>query len=87
MAEGVRITAGSDIGVSVTGIAGPGGGSEKKPVGTVYIGLSWNGGVISQHHQFLGRRADVSQRAAQAALALVRRWLIAPDEPTFRPSP
>lgn len=87
MAEGVRVAAGADIGVSVTGIAGPSGGSEKKPVGTVYIGLAWDGGVSSQHHQFLGRRQDVSQRAAQAALALVRRWLIAPGDSTFKFSP
>ena len=87
MASGVRAAAGSDLGVSVTGIAGPGGGSEQKPIGTVYLGLAWEGGVTSQHHQFLGRRQDVGQRAAQAALALVRRWLIDSQDPIFRSSP
>ena len=79
-----RGAAGSGLAVSVTGIAGPGGGTPEKPVGTVHIGLAWDGGVVSEHHQFLGRRADVRLRAAQTALALVRRFLLHPDDPQFR---
>ncbi len=83
MAAGARKAGRADLGVGVTGIAGPGGGSAEKPVGTVHIGLAWDGGAISEHHQFLGRRADIAARAAQAALALVRRSLIRPDDPQF----
>lgn len=85
MAEGARRAGNADLGVSVTGIAGPGGGTPAKPVGTVHIGLSWDGGVISEHHQFLGRRADIAARAAQMALALVRRYLLHPDAAPFTP--
>ena len=84
MAQGALKAGGADLGVSVTGIAGPGGGSAEKPVGTVHIGLAWNEGAVSEHHQFLGRRADIAYRAAQAALALVRRFLLRPDDPQFR---
>ena len=83
MAEGARKAAGSDLAVSVTGIAGPGGGSEAKPVGTVHVGLAWDGGVISEEHHFLGGRSDVAYRSSQAALALVRRFLMDPDGPQF----
>ncbi len=85
MAEGARAAGGADIGVSVTGIAGPGGGSDAKPVGTVHIGLAWDGGSISHHERILGSRMDVSYRAAQGALALVRRFLLHPDESEFTP--
>ena len=83
MAEGARKAAGSDLAVSVTGIAGPGGGSEAKPVGTVHVGLAWEGGVISEAHHFLGGRSDIAYRSSQAALALVRRFLMDPDGPQF----
>ena len=48
MAEGVRKTAGSDIGVSVTGVAGPTGGTVDTPVGTVYVGLSTKGRTLAR---------------------------------------
>ncbi len=83
MAEGARRAGGADIGISVTGIAGPGGGSEAKPVGTVQIGLAWEGGSMSRHERILGGRADVSYRAAQGALALARRFLLHPNAPEF----
>ena len=84
MAEGIMRNAQADIGVSTTGIAGPGGGSDAKPVGTVHIGLAWDGGVISEHHHILGSRADVAYRASQNALALVRRFLMNPNDPQFQ---
>ncbi|MDQ2800062.1 MAG: competence/damage-inducible protein A [Armatimonadota bacterium] len=85
MAEGARKAAQADLGVSVTGIAGPGGGSPEKPVGTVHVGLAWDGGATSESHHFLGRRADIAYRSSQAALALVRRFLLNPDDRHFRP--
>lgn len=83
MAVGARKAGKSGLGLSVTGIAGPSGGSEAKPVGTVHIGLAWEGGVISQQHHLLGSRADIAYRASQNALALVRRFLMNPDDPQF----
>ena len=83
MAVGIS-HAGQAIGISTTGIAGPGGGSEAKPVGTVHIGLAWDSHVISEHHHILGSRADVAYRASQNALALVRRFLMNPNDPQFR---
>ncbi len=84
MAEGARQAGKADFGLSVTGIAGPGGGSEAKPVGTVHIGLAWEGGAVSEHHHLLGRRVDIAQRASQNALALLRRFLLNPDAPQFQ---
>ena len=80
MAEGVRTRSHAQIGLSVTGVAGPGGGSERKPVGLVYIGLDARGGTrttpISQEYRFQGDRATIKSRAAQAALNLLREWLV-----------
>ena len=83
MAEGARDASGADLAVSVTGIAGPDGGTPEKPVGTVHLGLAWDGGVVSEQHHFLGGRQDVRLRSAQSALALVRRFLMNPDDPQF----
>jgi len=76
MAVGVREWAGADIGVSVTGIAGPGGGTETKPVGLVYFGLSSAQGVVVERRQFAGDRLQVKERTALAVLDLVRRHLL-----------
>jgi PncC family amidohydrolase len=70
MAEGVRRATGSDVGLSVTGIAGPGGGSDVKPVGTVFIGLSSNSDSIVRGFHFRGDRKEVRQQASEAALQL-----------------
>ena len=85
MAAGARAAGRATLGVSVTGIAGPGGGTDAKPIGTVHVGLAWEGGVDSEHHQFLGRRADIALRASQAALALVRRYLLDSTDARFTP--
>jgi nicotinamide-nucleotide amidase len=81
MAKGMRERAGVSVALSVTGIAGPGGATETKPVGLVHIGL--DGGsddVVTKEFQFHGDRSVIRQRAAQAALDLLRRWLIARGE-------
>lgn len=76
MAEGVRKHARADFGLSVTGIAGPEGGSEEKPVGLVYIALSDD--VQTEHRKLKipGDRHLIRWRASQAALDLLRRRLI-----------
>lgn len=81
MARGMRERAGVSVAVSVTGIAGPGGATETKPVGLVYIGLDGgNSGTVIKECRFHGDRFVIKQRAAQAALDLLRRWLIGRDK-------
>jgi nicotinamide-nucleotide amidase len=75
MARGAVERLGADAAVSVTGIAGPGGGSEEKPVGTVWLGLAAGGRVEAHRTLFPGSRHDVRARAAQAALFLLNRRL------------
>ena len=72
MAMGIAKTAGTDIGLSTTGIAGPGGGSQEKPVGLVYIGLYYKGQVTSIRRVFTGDRRKIRERAARTALNEVR---------------
>jgi nicotinamide-nucleotide amidase len=76
MADGVRLRADADFGVSVTGVAGPDGGTEDKPVGLVYIALSDD--AHTEHRKLLlpGDRQLIRWRASQAALDLLRRRLI-----------
>jgi nicotinamide-nucleotide amidase len=76
MAEGVRQVAGTDIGISTTGIAGPTGGSDEKPVGLVWIGYSDKNETLAVKFNFGDNRRRVKERAAQAALELVRRRLL-----------
>jgi nicotinamide-nucleotide amidase len=75
MAAGVRARFDSDIGISITGIAGPGGGSAEKPVGTVCCAVDIRGDVVAHRRQMVGDREEVRQRSAQWALDLVRRGL------------
>jgi nicotinamide-nucleotide amidase len=77
MACGIRECANVSVGLSVTGIAGPGGGTETKPVGLVYIGLDdGTGRPITREFRFHGDRNVIKQRSSQAALDLLRRWLL-----------
>ncbi len=75
MASGVRARFGTSVGVSITGIAGPGGGSEGKPVGTTWIALDVDGEVDARRAVFFGDRAENRARGAQQALDQVRRRL------------
>ncbi|WP_420129844.1 competence/damage-inducible protein A [Longimicrobium sp.] len=77
MAAGARRIAGADVGLSTTGIAGPGGGTEEKPVGTVCIGLAWEGGSWSRRYDLGGREREwIKATTAQLALDRLRRWLL-----------
>lgn len=73
MARGIRTLMKVDIGLSVTGIAGPTGGTKKKPVGLVYIALSLGKKNIVKEFRFKGSREEIKFRTSQAALDLVRR--------------
>lgn len=73
MAEGARRAANSDIAVSVTGIAGPGGGSEEKPVGLVYIGVSDKNGTEAFRFMQHGDRERVRQKSALCALDIINK--------------
>jgi nicotinamide-nucleotide amidase len=76
MAEGVRILANTDLGVGVSGIAGPTGGSSEKPVGTVFIGISCkNKETFSRRYQFRGTREEIKIITSEAALDLIRKFI------------
>lgn len=76
MAEGARRVIKADLGVGITGIAGPTGGTPDKPVGLVYIALATPEETICQKNIFPGDREMVRWRSSQTALDMVRRWLI-----------
>ena len=75
MAEGVAKTSGADIGLATTGIAGPDGGTEEKPVGLVYIGLHIHGKTTVKSYRYTGQRNKIRQRAAYQALDILRKKL------------
>lgn len=68
MVQGVAKRTGADVAVSVTGIAGPGGGTEKKPVGLVYIGCYVKGKTESREFHFQGDRSQIREKSTKAAL-------------------
>jgi nicotinamide-nucleotide amidase len=87
LADGIRRRAGSTLGVGITGIAGPGGGSEEKPVGTVHVAISHAGGVKERSARFPGDREVIRWHAAQLALDMVRiHFLYNGGEPPTRSS-
>ncbi|WP_227762380.1 competence/damage-inducible protein A [Zhaonella formicivorans] len=71
MAKGIREYAHTDLGVGITGIAGPGGGSAEKPVGLVYLAVDFRGEITVHREQFLGDRQTVKARAVHTALMLL----------------
>lgn len=75
MARGIRRVLWADLGLAVTGIAGPGGGTEDKPVGLVYIALAAPDGEWVERHVWKGNRLENKAQSAEAALDLVWRYL------------
>lgn len=76
MAQGARRALDASIGISITGIAGPSGDTAQKPVGLVYIALSDTRGTVVRRHRFVGSRDRIRQKAARAALQLLRLHLL-----------
>ena len=75
MAEGARKVSGADYAIATTGIAGPTGGSEQKPVGTVFISAAFNGNVKVEHCLFSGDRAKVRDQSVAKALDMLAEIL------------
>ena len=75
MAEGIQRIAKTDMGIAVTGTAGPLGGTKDKPVGTVFIGLSVDGRIFSGQYRFSGDRYNIKLNTSEMALDWVRRYL------------
>lgn len=76
MAKGAALSSGSDIGISTTGIAGPGGGTEEKPVGLVYVGLYIKGEVKTKELHLVGNRQKIRNMTVMRALDWLRRELL-----------
>jgi nicotinamide-nucleotide amidase len=76
LAEGIRSRAGTNVGIGITGIAGPGGGSPEKPVGTVAIAVAVDEELRVRSFQFVGGRDMVKFQAAQSALNMTRLMLL-----------
>lgn len=76
MARGARERLGADLAVSITGVAGPGGGTAEKPVGLVYVGVATADHSFAQANQFIGIREDIRRRSTQTALQLIREELL-----------
>lgn len=81
MAEGARAAADADIALSVTGIAGPDGGTPEKPVGTVFIAIADGHGCMVQRNLFCGNRETVRQQAAEQALFLIESHVLRAKKP------
>jgi len=76
MAAGIRKTAHADFGLAITGIAGPGGGTGRKPVGLVYVALSSGSKTAVERSLFWGGREQVKFQSSQKALDMLRRHLL-----------
>ena len=82
MAWGAKRLFNSNLGLAVTGIAGPDGGSIEKPVGTVFIGLAAEDRIFTAGYRFHGTRGEIKQETARMALDYLRRYL---NDDTFLP--
>lgn len=82
MAEGAKHVSGADIALALTGVAGPSGGSDEKPVGTVFIAVAGPNGIVVKERHFPGDRHQVQKIAAYAGLHLVREVCAAPRPST-----
>lgn len=76
LAEGIRRSVGSELGVGVTGVAGPGGGTEEKPVGTVHIALAHASGTRERALRLIGDRDRIRWQASQSSLDMLRRHFL-----------
>ena len=76
MAQGGREVLGTDICIADTGVAGPSGATQGKPVGLFYIGLSDRAGTYTQKHEFHGNREENKRSAAEVALSWLREYLM-----------
>jgi nicotinamide-nucleotide amidase len=83
LADGARARLGADVGVGITGIAGPGGGTPEKPVGLVCFSVAGPDGRITRSLNLPGGRADIRDRATTVAMHLVRRLLVGERTPSF----
>jgi len=87
MADGIRSRAGTGVGVGITGIAGPGGGSDEKPVGTVAVAVVAGDEARVRTFQFVGGRDMVKFQSAQAAMNMLRLMLLKSDAPFWPAQP
>ena len=76
MAKGIKQLSKTTFGLAVTGIAGPAGGTEEKPVGTVFISLAHKRQVVTSKHMFYGDRTQIKYMVSQYALDTLRKYLI-----------
>jgi len=76
MSRGIKKAAGTDVGLSITGVAGPGGGTDEKPVGLIYVGLTINDRTYVKELKYSGDRMRIRNRTVSAALDFLRRGLI-----------
>ncbi len=83
MAEGVKKITGTSLGVGITGIAGPDGGTEQKPIGLVYIAVAGEVKTICQRNVFRGQRSEVRSRATSKALEMLRQYLLDVDNVNY----
>ena len=75
MVKGLQKSTGCDYAISISGVAGPGGGTEEKPVGTVWVAVTGKGKLVTQRYQFSGRRQQNIERSAVNALILLFKLL------------
>jgi nicotinamide-nucleotide amidase len=79
MASGIRKLTGADYSVSISGIAGPGGATSEKPVGTVWVGIEGPNGTKTKKLQLTGNREKIIERTAIVAITMLRRFIVGPD--------